>query len=702
MDAGVGPDVRRGPTRGTHVAGPIAPTSGALGKLRPLGLNEVTLSGGSALGDWQERNRSQTVPHCVERVVTSGAMGNLERLAEGVAGNARHEGMVFADSDVYKVVEAIAWESVRGMSDSGAAFLSRAVSAIERAQRADGYLHSWFQGEHPDLIWKDLRWGHELYCAGHLLQAAVAGERSGQIPGLRNVANKLVAHLLKTFSMQDGDGRLLSVGGHPQVETALVEHFRLTGDERALRLAARQIDLRGRPDVALSASGAIDHRPFVLSYFQHHLPIRSRKSATGHAVRELYLQSGVVDVATETGDRTLLAASEAIWQDLFATKTYLTGGHGSRHRDESIGDAYELPGDRAYAETCAGIASFQWNWRLLLATGQAKYAAAMERVLWNIIAGAISRAGTEFFYSNTLHLRSGHEHDDEDAPSHRLDWYACACCPPNLARLIASVQSYLVTRDQTGLQLQMPFSGVVTTAVPGGAAELEIAADHPFGGNVEIVVRHCTSVEPWTVALRLPEWTARQEISLRINGEIVAMRIEDNYARVTRRWLAQDTLRVEAAMPIRVVTPHPRIDAARGCVALERGPLVYCLEADDLEDGTLLEDVMLDVDEGCEPTTNLPSGLEGYGGVAIRASGWLSELPQRPLYGDRSRTTSVRPLALTFVPYFTRANRTSSAMRVWVPASEQPARPDGNGATGEGAGGSLPHSVQSAGEKGDD
>ena len=225
------------------------------------------------------------------------------------------------------------------------------------------------------------------------------------------------------------------------------------------------------------------------------------------------LQAGVVDVAVETQDEQLLAASEVIWDDLFGSKTYITGGHGSRHRDEAIGDAYELPSDRAYAETCAAIASLHWNWRLLLATGRARYADAMEQAFWNTIAGAVSRHGTEFFYSNTLHLRTGHDGADEDSPRRRLSWYQCACCPPNLARLLASMQAYLLTRDNSGLQMHMPFSGAVSTSVPGGAVELTVRTSHPWAGSTGVEVMRSDSPEPWAFSLRLPHWANKVEHS---------------------------------------------------------------------------------------------------------------------------------------------------------------------------------------------
>lgn len=639
-------------------------------KLRPLGLSDVALENTSALGEWQRRNRDSTIPHCTARVISSGALGNLERVARGTDA-AGHIGMVFSDSDVYKTLEAIAWERARGITVAEAAFAERATRAITGAQRADGYLNSWFQGEHPELVWKDLRWGHELYCAGHLLQATVAGERTGALPGLATAAERLVEHLLATFSLDDGDGRLVGIGGHPEIETALVEYYRESGDERALRLAARQIELRGRTGVELPTTSVVNGRPFALSYFLHHQPVRQRRSATGHAVRELYLQAGVVDVACETGDDALLAASEAIWDDLYATKTYITGAHGSRHRDEAIGDPYELPSDRAYAETCAAIASFHWNWRLLLATGRARYAEAMERVLWNTIAGATSRHGTAFFYSNTLHLRTSHE-DDEDAPRHRLDWYECACCPPNLARLMASVQAYVATSDASGLQLQLPFSGQVRTHLHGATVALDVRSGHPWDGDLEVLVPEGVPTRDWALSVRIPAWTDETAIRALLNGAPVEVRREHGYLRLERAWTAGDRLRLSAPMPLRLVAAHPRVDAVRGAVALERGPLVYCLEGDDLEPGTAIEDVQLDGAPELAVTEEVPAGLEGYVKVAIAASGRVVDCASRPLYAPTGTTTTpAAPMVVTLVPYFARAHRALASMRVWLPTTPE-------------------------------
>jgi uncharacterized protein len=652
-------------------AGPVQPTSGAISPLRPLGLTEVALSDDGDLGAWQQRNSTQTLPHCVQQVVASGAVRNLQRVASGHDGDRRHEGLHFSDSDVYKTLEAAAWDGVRGASDDVEQFIDEVGATLGRAQRADGYLNSWFQGQHPELIWKDLRWGHELYCAGHLLQAVVAFERTQSRPELSTVANKLVDHLLSTFSLADGDGRLVGLCGHPEVETALVEVYRLTGDTRMLDLAKRYIDLRGRADVPLPASGLLGGRPFPLSYFLHHMPVRQRKSATGHAVRELYLQAGVVDVAVETQDPELLAASEAIWEDLFSTKTYVTGGHGSRHRDEAIGDPYELPSDRAYAETCAAIASFQWNWRLLLATGQARYANAMEQVFWNTIGGAVSQEGTAFFYSNTLHLRTGHDGSDEDSPRRRLAWYQCACCPPNLARLLASLQTYLLTRDASGLQVHMPFTGTVSTSVPGGHVELSVGTGHPWAGSTAIDVTRSNSRQPWEISLRLPDWADKKFTRVTLNEAPLDLSPDGSYVKVARNWRAGDRLTMYNEVPTRVLRPHWRADGVRGSVAVQRGPLVYCIEAEDLDEGAVVEDVFLDGAAPVQAAGEVPKGLEGQVKVAINAEGRRVVDRARPLYDDEPHVgLDSSPIALTLVPYFARGNRSSAAVRVWVPELE--------------------------------
>ncbi|HJP77706.1 MAG TPA: beta-L-arabinofuranosidase domain-containing protein [Pseudonocardiaceae bacterium] len=629
--------------------GPVAPTEGALS---PLGLDAVEPAPDGFLGRWQRLTDSATLPHCIANLESSGALRNLRQVADGSGG--RFTGMWFADSDVYKTLEALAWSAGRTDEAALRAFGKHTAALLAAAQDDDGYLDSYMQLVNPDNRWHDLRWGHELYCAGHLIQAAVAAARGGTGGPIVEVATRLADLLVRRFGPDGQPG----ICGHPEIETALVELFRLTGTRDYLDLAARMIELRGHGMLASRAGGQdVADRNFDLTYFQDHQPPREAEAATGHAVRQLYLEAGVVDVAVETGDADLLAASERLWDDLFATKTYLTGAHGSRHRDESIGDAYELPADRAYAETCAAVASFQWNWRLLLATGRHRYADEMERVLYNGIAVSTGQDGRHFFYANPLHLRDGHDGRDEDAPSGRLSWYRCACCPPNLARLLTSISGYLATTDASGVQLHQYTPGTVRAE----HARLQVRGDYPWDGRIEITVDSTTS---WTLALRIPGWCT--DPSATVDGEPVAMDAADGYLRILRTWQPGTTVALDLPMPARVITAHPRVDAVRGCVALARGPLVYCLEQADLDDGLTPDDLRLDLSVPPVPrrlnVLDVPVVLTAQA-TALRTDRDLYAVSPEPPDGPGD------PIEVTAIPYFRWANRSPGAMRVWLPTT---------------------------------
>ena len=403
-------------------------------RLRPLDPSGVELHRDGLLGGWQALNRAATIDHCIERLEASGNLDNLRRLREPGSGEFR--GLWFADSDIYKVLEAVGWETGRAGDGGWSGWVDDTVALLREVQDEDGYLNSWIQGVHPEQRWQNLQESHELYCAGHLIQAAVAVARGAGRDDLLDVARRFADLAVRRFGAEGGEPGL---DGHPEIETALVELSRLTGDARYLALATAMVERRGR--------GLLGHHHFGPQYLQDHAPVREATEPVGHAVRQLYLAAGVTDVYLENGDASLLDAMEQLWQRTYAEKTYVTGAHGSRHRDEAFGDPYELPPDRAYGETCAAIASFNWNWRLLLATGDGRYAEAMERALYNAIAVSTALDGRHFSYSNPLHLRDGHDGADEDAPSERLPWFRCACCPPNLARLIGSLHHHVATRD---------------------------------------------------------------------------------------------------------------------------------------------------------------------------------------------------------------------------------------------------------------
>lgn len=633
------------------LGGPAVPTTGAMSVLRPLGVADVRLDPEGLLGGWQQRNANATLPHCIGQLEDSGAMANMRRAAGD--GDGEHLGFWFSDSDIYKTLEATAWELGRRPPDPALAeFLDTTTSLLAKAQDKDGYLNSYYQTVRPERRWQELRSSHELYCAGHLIQAAVAAARTAAGADLLTVACGFADLLVDHFGVVDG------ICGHPEIETALVELYRETGHRPYLRLAAKFVDLRGQGLLGTDRLGP--------QYYQDHQPVRAATEVTGHAVRQLYLLAGVVDVAVETGDRTLLAAAERLWDSAFHTKTYLTGAHGSRHRDEAFGDPYELPPDRAYAETCAAIASFHWNWRLLLATGRVRYADEMERVLHNAIAVATSVDGTHFFYSNPLQLRTGHDGSHEDAPAQRLPWYSCACCPPNLVRLMAALQCYVATTDPAGLRLHLYGSGTIRASVGGAEAGVLIRTDYPWHGRIELDITG-DSPEPWTLALRIPAWCTK--FTVEIDGRPADASAERGYLRLTRAWPATGTSVVlDLHMPARMVTAHPHVDAVRGCVALTRGPLVFCLEQADLPDGITLEDVRLHT---AVPVRAVEREDLPHIPVTLAAAGTVLSPTAPALYGDRpppaGEASPARAVPVTAVPYFLWGNRNPGAMRVWLP-----------------------------------
>jgi DUF1680 family protein len=616
----------------------VRPSTAARLRLRPLGAPQLTILDGF----WAERlrlNRERTIPHGFEQLRLAGTLDNL-RLAAGADGRyeAARDGagftFPFLDSDVYKWLEAVAWELGRGPDSVLAAAADEAISLVVAAQRPDGYLNSYVQVVGGGVPHRDLAWGHEFYCVGHLIQAAVAWHRALSDDRLLAVAVRAADRIDQEFGV---DGRP-GVDGHPGIEMALVELTRVTGDRRYLTLAARMIDLRGR--------GLLGAGRFGSAYWQDHAPVREAAAVAGHAVRQLYLDCGAVDVAVELGDDGLLGAVQRRWQDLIRTRTYLTGGMGSRHRDEAFGDPFELPPDRAYAETCAAIASVMLGWRLLLATGEASYADAIERAMYNGVLPGLSLAGTGFFYTNPLQRRT---HRAAEPPGHgqRAPWYPCACCPPNLMRLLSSWQQYQATTDHTGVQLHQYATADIGAEVGGAPVRLAVRTSYPWHGQIAVRVVE-TPDRPWTLSLRVPQW-CRSATLTGPDGEVPVA--AGGPARQLRRWRAGDSVVLTLDLPVRVTEPDPRIDAVRGCVAVERGPLVYCLESVDAPAGVELEELVWD---GSRPPVTAPRPDLGDAVVGVTV----------PVV---RRGSATGPLTGGAIPYYAWANRRVEAMRVWIP-----------------------------------
>ena len=511
-----------------EASGPVRPSPGAAVMHRPLSGQAARLGPG-LLHDWQQRNRMSSLPLALRQLEMAGNLGNLRLAIAGAREGYR--GPQFMDSDIYKTLEAIGWELGRESDQALADFAQEVIALLEKAQQPDGYLNSAVQVSGQPR-YASLASSHEMYCAGHLIQAAIGCQRGVGSDQLLTVARRFADHLVDTFLGRGG-----GLDGHPIVETALAELYRETGHAQYLELASQWIEQRGH--------GLIGDSGFGRRYLQDHQPVRQTATEVGHVVRALYLEAGVVDVAVETGDAALLDTSVARWDDMVATKTALTGGNGSRHSGEAFGDAFELPPDRAYNETCAAIASFQWSWRLLLATGEARYADLMERLLYNGFGAAVSADGQRFFYVNPLQRRA--DHFENDDPGRRHEWFSCACCPPSIMRLTASLQHYLATVAGDVVYLHQFTGATLSAALAGGELAVRVATGYPWSGLVEIQV---TSAPPGPcgLALRVPAWAADRRLLL--NGEQVHPDLTSaGYLVLDRHWRPGDVLSYSSTRP---------------------------------------------------------------------------------------------------------------------------------------------------------
>ena len=634
------------PAAATAARGPVWPGPDAAVRHRPLDGRGARLDSG-LLHDWQQRNHAASLPLALRQLEVA---GNLDNLRLAIAGaDEGYRGPVFMDSDVYKTLEAIGWELGRGADPELAAFAEEAIELLEKAQQPDGYLNSYIQVTGKPR-YANLSYSHEMYCAGHLIQAAIACQRAAGLSRLLGVARRFADHLVDTFL-----GRQRGIDGHPIVETALAELYRETGHRPYLELASQFIEQRGH--------GLIGDSGFGRRYLQDDEPVREMTTEVGHVVRALYLEAGVADVAAETSDAELLTSGLTRWADMAATKTYLTGGNGSRHEGESFGDRYELPPDRAYNETCAAIASFQWSWRLLLATGDSRYADLMERVLYNGFGSAIATSGTRFFYVNPLQRRA--DHFEQDDPGRRREWFSCACCPPNIMRLLASLPHYLATTSGDTLYVHQFTGAALAAPLAGGRFAVDMVTDYPWSGAIGLRVTEAPAA-PCGLALRQPAWAPAP--ALLLNGQPVAADpATPGYLVVHRQWRPGDVLSYQLPVALRVTYPSRRVDAVHGMAAIERGPLVYCFEQADQPAGTDLEDLALAGGELRERPAEVP----GVGPTVLVEAAAAHRPPvtgQDPLYSADGDTAG-EPATATALPYFQWDNRDGRPMRVWLPTT---------------------------------
>jgi len=645
---------------------PSAPVLPGTGRLRPLGLDEVTITGGF-WADRQRVNREATLGHIRSWLDREGWIDNFDLAVTGGLPAGRR-GREFSDSEVYKYLEALAWELGRSPDPELEAEFRGLVSRIGAAQDPDGYLNTQFGREGQQPRWSAMEWGHELYCLGHLFQAAVARVRTApdSDDGLLRIGLDAADLVCEVFGAEG----IPSFCGHPEIETGLVELSRITADPRYLEQARLFIERRGH--------GTLDDIEFGRAYYQDDIPVREATVLRGHAVRANYLSAGAVDVAVETDDTVLLQALTAQWSNTIARRTFLTGGQGSHHQDEAFGDDWVLPPDRAYSETCAAVGSVMFTWRLLLARGEAQYADLIERTLFNVVATSPAADGRSFFYANTLHRRdpappvSMDEVSPRAASSQRAPWFEVACCPPNVARTFASLAGYLATADSGGIQVHQYASSSIRTRLDDGRAiGLDVDTAYPRDGAVRVTIRE-TPADAWTLTLRVPAWAGIARVTVRGAGSAAAQGDTESFdARpgsvpIERVFAVGDVIELDLPMQPRVTAPDRHIDAVRGTVAIERGPEVLCLETVDvaglagLTDGAGFGDLVID-------PARAP--YERDGRVRVRLRDALTPpdpWPYEPL-DDVVAPIETEGVEVPLIAYHDWAQRGPSAMRVWIP-----------------------------------
>ncbi|MCG8514742.1 MAG: glycoside hydrolase family 127 protein [Halanaerobiales bacterium] len=578
-------------------------------------------------------------------------------------------GRVFQDSDVAKWLEAVSYSLAAQADPELEKLADQVIDLIVRAQQADGYLNTYFTIAEPDQRWKNVRDLHELYCAGHLIEAAVAYYQATGKQKLLDAVCKLADHIDTVFGKEAG--KKPGYPGHQEIELALVKLYHLTKNKRYLALSQYFIDQRGsQPHFFTSEAEERQEESkkhyndlFDYSYSQSHLPVREQTVAVGHAVRAMYMYCAMTDLAVETGEQDLIKACQRLWNNVTKRQMYITGGIGAQDHGEAFTFDYDLPNDTAYTETCAAIGLVFWAQRMLLLEAKAEYADLMEKALYNGVLSGISLDGQSYFYVNPLEVWPAsceQRYDLSHVESTRQEWFGCACCPPNIARLIASLGQYVYSFSRQAVFVHLYTACQASFELGGQTVKLTQQTNYPWEEEVIITVSTEKTVE-FTLALRLPGWCKNPDLEL--NGEKVTLDqlTEQGYAQLTREWEKGDQVVLRLPMPVERIRANPEVRKNSGKVALQRGPLVYCLE--EVDNGSNIFALVLprnnQLQAGYDP--NLLGGIVQLEGEAVKIdrSLWNGEL-----YQANADQYQVTPLKA--IPYYAWNNREAGEMLVWI------------------------------------
>lgn len=607
----------------------------------------------------QKTNSDKTIPHELDQCNTTGRISNFAKAAGLVEGN--FEGIFFNDSDVHKLVEAASYTLHTHPNPAWEEELDEVIDKIAKSQQSDGYLNSYFTLVEPDKKWQNLGMMHELYCAGHLFEAGVAHYQATGKQKLLDVACQFADLIDNTF----GEGKRDGLPGHQGIELALVKLARVTGEKRYMSLAEYFVTKRGHRPIVFEKElenpdlpgglGAYQHHytrdgKYEGTYSQAHLPIQEQTECVGHAVRAMYLYAGAADIASETGDAEITDALDALWQNV-EKRLYITGGVGPSGHNEGFTQDYELPNYSAYAETCASVGLIFWAHRMFLLKGESRFVDVLETALYNGALSGISLEGTDFFYQNPLASRGGR---------HRNPWFGCACCPPNIARLLGSLGQYIYAQDGNDVWVNLYVGGNASTTVAGNVPlNISQDTDYPWSGDVKITVNPEKSAN-FSLNLRIPSWCNNFDIS--INGESSNEKNTDNgYLSIEKLWRSNDTVELKLDMSVDRICAHPNVRDNLGRSALRRGPLVYCFEDVDNPDGAF-ETLSLVDNSNIETLYD----SETLGGVTLlRGAGAVYDNDEwgNNLYLSKP---SSKQMQVTAIPYYAWCNRGPGQMAVWV------------------------------------
>lgn len=602
-------------------------------------------------GFWSSRMRinvERSIPSMLEELEQHGVVDNFLRLSGRT--KATRRGPLYTDSDIYKWIEAAAFALQSGDRPELRATIDRLTDDILAAQEPSGYLNTYYQDERRDKRFTEMYRSHELYCLGHLLQGAIAYYRATGNRRLLDGGIRYVDYLVENF----GPTKRPALTGHPELEMALVELYRTTGERKYLDFAGYLLSGVERERLHLTDD--------EIQYLFSGIPFTSRTQFEGHAVRAMYASCGATDYYAETGDAAYWATLERLWNDLVDHKMYITGGVGSREAGESIGLAYELPNAQAYGESCAAIGNMMWNWRMLTVSGEARFADVIERALYNGINSGMSLSGTLYCYRNPL---------ESVGEKIRNEWYETTCCPPNLERTFASLPGYFYATAAKGVYINLYDNAHLDWHLENGTGlKIDQKTRYPWDGAVEITVTPAATAE-FSVFVRVPAWSTNTQVA--VNGTYDAARPKSGqYLELHRQWKPGDRIDVKFDMTARLIRANPLVREDTGRVAVERGPLVYCLEsADEPGLGSLFD---AELTAPSEPFREKFRGDLLNGVVVLRHSGAVTEDPleEEPLYqvSTELMRPPFEPAELTFIPYYAWANRGTASMEVWVPVDQ--------------------------------